>query len=112
MIESSTSKCLQCTFTNKYKSKGKKYVDCKGCPIKQTSEKLKWMMGCFQRVEIHVEWENEERFQDLAVEMHISALRLSQKEKELLSGTPLHECFKLFSQEEKLDDYTCDHCKE
>ena len=44
--------------------------------------------------------------------MHISALRLSQKEKELLSGTPLHECFKLFSHEEKLDDYTCDNCKE
>ena len=47
MIESSTSKCLQCTFTNKYKTKGKKYVDCKGCPIRQTSEKLKWMLGCF-----------------------------------------------------------------
>ena len=33
-------------------------VTCLGCPISQDEEKIRWIIGCFKKIEICIDWEN------------------------------------------------------
>jgi hypothetical protein len=31
-------------------------VSCRGCDIYQNSDKIKWILGCFKRLEVCIDW--------------------------------------------------------
>ena len=57
MLDAETHLCILCLFKNKYtEAKSKEPVTCRGCDIYQSTDKLKWILGCFKRIELCIDW--------------------------------------------------------
>ena len=114
LLDAETHLCVQCIFKNKYtvESKSKEGpVTCKGCDIYQTADKIKWILGCFKKLELVIEWHDSTVYKNPLITSDMSCLKLLQQEKEFKSGIQLSQCLDLYTKKETLEGYACDHCK-
>ena len=77
----------------------------------QSTDKIKWMLGFFKRLEIFIDWVDPLLYKNPLITSDMTCLKLLQQEKEIKSGIPLHKCLDLYTKKEQIDDYSCDHCK-
>lgn len=60
MIDPETHLCAICLFKHRYTKESKQLAEdpitCKGCDILQSNEKIKWIILCFKRIEIYIDW--------------------------------------------------------
>ena len=85
-------------------------VTCLGCDMIETDEKIKWILNCFKKFEIAIEWPDPMAYQQLVTMNDKTFVETEYKEKESQRGIPLESCFDLLVQEETLEDFQCDKC--
>jgi hypothetical protein len=80
MLDAETHLCIICLFKSKYseaKTKGEP-VTCRGCDIYQSSDKVKWILGCFKRLEICIEWDDALLYKNPVITSDMTCLKLLQ----------------------------------
>lgn len=60
ILDAETHLCAICSFNSKYMSEVKQSepVTCRGCDIYQNNDKVKWILVCFKRLEICIDWKD------------------------------------------------------
>lgn len=87
-------------------------IRCHGCSIPTDGDKIKWILSCFKKIKIYIDWEDfDEDYLDPTIDQHDSALKLIQEEKELKNGIAIEKCFDQFIKHDTIEGYKCDHCK-
>lgn len=86
-------------------------MTCRGCDIYQSRDKVKWILNCFKKLEVYLDWHDPTLYKNPLVTSDISCLQLLQQEKETQLGIPLDSCFDIFTRKDQIDDYACDNCK-
>lgn len=94
ILDAETHLCAICSFKSKYleprtKNAKQGLVTCRGCDIYQSSDKVKWILGCFKRFEICIEWDDPQLFKNPLITSDMTCLKLMNQEKELKLGLPL-----------------------
>lgn len=113
ILEADSHLCALCIFKSKYtEEKTNVPVDCPGCEIYQSNDQIKWILGCFKRLEVCIDWSDPLCYKNPTINSDITCLRLMQQEKELMSGFPLSQCLDLYTKKQKIEDYNCENCKQ
>lgn len=91
ILDAESHLCLQCLFKNKYgENKSQKQpVICTGCDMYQSTDKIKWILGCFKKVEICIDWEDSLLYKNPIISSDMTCLKQLQQEKEVKSGIQL-----------------------
>lgn len=78
ILDTDTHLCVLCIFKSKYvePKKDGTTVTCRGCDIYQNADKVKWILGCFKKVEICIDWEDYNLYRNPLVSSDMSTLRL------------------------------------
>ena len=118
ILDGETHLCAICLFNSKYTTErgGKQksndeLVTCRGCDIYQSKDKIKWILGCFKKFEVCIDWMDSTQYKNPSIASDSTCLQYLQQEKELQSGVPLQKCLDIFTKKEQIDDYNCDQCK-
>jgi ubiquitin C-terminal hydrolase len=69
-------------------------------------------VNLFKKLEVFVDWNEAESYQEAEIRQDITYLKLKKQEKEIMSGVPLAQCLDLYSKKEKVEGFQCDTCKE
>jgi hypothetical protein len=62
IVDAETHLCAICQFNYKYMMEdkndeaAKQALSCKGCDIYQSGDKVKWILGCFKKLEVYIDW--------------------------------------------------------
>lgn len=58
ILDAETHLCALCLFKHRFatEAKQREEVTCRGCDILQSSEKVKWILSCFKRLEVFIDW--------------------------------------------------------
>ena len=85
ILDAETHLCVLCQFNQKYMSENKTTdpVTCRGCDLYQNNDKIKWILGCFKRFEICIDWIDPSYYKNPLITSDVSCLQYLQQEKEL-----------------------------
>lgn len=88
MIDAETHLCAICLFKHRYtvesKQRNEEPMTCKGCDILQSDEKIKWILHCFKKIEVYIDWYDAAAYYKAPlITSDITCLQYLQQEKEL-----------------------------